>query len=61
MNHIELPFVKMSTDAVTPTRATEGLVGLDFYSPANYIIPPHSQLLYQLKLSSEFLWDIMAD
>ena len=45
MNLIELPFVKMSTDAVTPTRATAGSVGLDFYSPANYVIPPHSQLL----------------
>ena len=45
MDLIELPFVKMSTNAVTPTRATEGSVGLDFYSPANYIIPPHSQLL----------------
>ena len=52
MNHIELPFVKMSTDAVTLTRATEGSIGLDFYSPANYIIPPHSQLLIptQIKL-----------
>ena len=52
MNYIELPFVKMSTDAVTPTRATEGSVGLDFYSPANYMIPPHSQLLVptQIKL-----------
>ena len=45
MDHIELPFVKMSTNAVTPTRATEGSVGLDFYSPANCIIPPYSQLL----------------
>ena len=52
MDHIELPFVKMSTNAVTPTRATEGSVGLDFYSPANYIIPPYSQLLIptQIKL-----------
>ena len=52
MDHIKLPFVKMSTNAVTPTRATEGSVGLDFYSPANYIIPPHSQLLIptQIKL-----------
>ena len=51
MDHI-LPFVKMSTNAVTPTRTTEGLVGLDFYSPANYIIPPYSQLLIptQIKL-----------
>ena len=45
MDHIQLPFVKMSTNAVTPTRATKELVGLDFYSPANYIIPPYSQLL----------------
>ena len=34
----------MSSEAVTPTRATEKSVGLDFYSPADYIIPPHSQL-----------------
>ena len=52
MDHIELPFVKMSTNAVTPTRATEGSVGLDFYSPADYVIPPHNQLLIptQIKL-----------
>ena len=52
MHYIELPFVKMSTDAVTPTRATEGSAGLDFYSPADYIIPPHGQLLVptQIKL-----------
>ena len=52
MDHVELPFLKMSTNAVTPTRATEGSVGLDFYSPANYIIPPCSQLLIptQIKL-----------
>ena len=52
MNLIELPFIKMSPDAVTPMRATEGSVGLDFYSPANYIIPPHSHLLIptQIKL-----------
>ena len=45
MDHVGLLFVKMSSDAVTPTRATEKSVGLDFYSPANYIIPPYSQLL----------------
>ena len=52
MNYIELPFVKMSADAVTPTRATEESAGLDFYSPADYIIPPHGQLLVptQIKL-----------
>ena len=42
----------MSSAAVTPTRATERSIGLDFYSPANYIIPPCSQLLIptQIKL-----------
>ena len=52
MELMELPFVKMSSNVVTPTRATEGSVGLDFYSPADYIIPPHSQFLIptQIKL-----------
>ena len=52
MDLIELPFIKISINAVTPTRATEGSVGLDFYSPADYIIPPHNQLLIptQIKL-----------
>ena len=52
MELIELPFVKMSVNAVTPTRATEGSIGLDFYSPSDYIIPLHSQLLIptQIKL-----------
>ena len=52
MELIELPFVKMSVNAVTPTRATKGSIGLDFYSPSDYIIPPHSQLLIttQIKL-----------
>ena len=33
-------------------RATEGSVGLDFYSPADYVISPHNQLLIptQIKL-----------
>ena len=53
MDHVDLPFVKMSPNAMTPTRATEHSVGLDFYSPANYIIPPCSQLLIptQIKLA----------
>ena len=52
MDLIELPFVKISTNAITPNRSTEELVGLDFYSPANYVIPPHDQLLTptQIKL-----------
>ena len=50
MDHVELLFVKMSSDAMTPTRATEKSVGLDLYSPANYIIPPYSQLLIPTKI-----------
>ena len=52
MDRVDLPFVKMSSNAVTPTRATEQSVGLDLYSPANYIIPSRSQLLIptQIKL-----------
>ena len=52
MDYVELLFVKMSSEAVTPTRATEKSIGLDFYSPADYKIPPHSQLLIptQIKL-----------
>ena len=55
MDHVELLFVKMSSDAMTPTRATEKSVGLDFYSPANYILPPYSQLLIptRIKLASK--------
>ena len=50
MDYVELLFVKMSSETVTPTRATEKSVGLDFYSPANYIIPPYSQLLIPTKI-----------
>ena len=34
----------MSSQAVIPTRATEHSVGLDFYSPSDYIMPPCSHL-----------------
>ena len=53
MELIELPFVKMSVNAVTPTRATEGSIGLDFYSPVDYIIPPHSQLLIPTQIKPQ--------
>ena len=61
MNYIELPFVKMSADAVTLTRATAESAGLDFYSPADYIIPPMVNYWYQPRSNFKFLWDIMAD
>ena len=54
MDLIELPFIKMSTNAVTPTRATEGSVGLDFYSPADYVIPSHNQLLIPTQIMLQF-------
>ena len=60
MHYIELPFVKMSADAVTPTKAMEESAGLDFYSPANYIIPPIVNYWYRPKSNFKFLWDIMA-
>ena len=45
MDYVEMLIVKMSSNAVIPTRATKHSVGLDFYSPANYIMPPNSHLL----------------
>ena len=44
MDYVELLFVKMSSKAVIPTRATEHSVGLDFYSPSDYIMLPCSHL-----------------
>ena len=40
MDYVDMLFVKMSSKAVIPTRATEHSVGLDFYSPSDYIIAP---------------------
>ena len=45
MDYVEMLIVKMSSNAVIPTRATKHSVGLDFYSPASYIMPPNSNLL----------------
>ena len=44
-------FVKMSSKAVIPPRATEHSVGLDFYSPLDYIMSPcsHLQIPTQIK------------
>ena len=52
MDYVELLFVKMSSKAVIPTRATEHSVGLDFYSPSDYIMPPcsHLQISTQIKV-----------
>ena len=50
MELIQLPSVKMLTNVVTPTSVTKASLGLDFYSPVDYIIPPHSQLLIPTKI-----------
>ena len=52
MDYIDMLFVKMSSKAVVPTRATEHSVGLDFYSPSDYIMSPcsHLQILTQIKV-----------
>ena len=52
MDYVQMLFVEMSSRAVIPTRATEHSVGLDFYSPSDYIIPPcnHLQIPTQIKV-----------
>ena len=52
MDYVEMLFVKISSKAVIPTRATEHSVGLDFYSLSDYIMPPcsHLQIPTQIKV-----------
>ena len=52
MDFAELQFVKMSSRAVVPTRATKYSIGLDLHSPDNYLISPKKQVLIptQIKL-----------
>ena len=47
-------FVKISSKAVIPTRATEHSVGLDFYSPSDYLMPlcRHLQVPTQIKVKT---------
>ena len=44
MDFVDLQIVKMSSKAVTPTRATKHSEGLDFYSPSDCLIRPLSQV-----------------
>ena len=52
MDFTELQFVKMSSRAVVPTRATKYSIGVDLHSPDNYLICPKKQVLIptQIKL-----------
>ena len=53
MDFVDLQIVKMSTKVLTPTRATNHSVGLDFYSPSDCLIYPLSQVQMpaQIKIS----------
>ena len=50
MDYVDMLFVKISSKALIPTRAIEHSVGLDFYSPSDYIMPPAAIYRYQHKL-----------
>ena len=52
MDYVDVLYVEMSSKAVTPTRATEHSVGLDLYSPLDYIMSPciHLQIPTQIKI-----------
>ena len=50
MDYVELQFVKMSSKAVTPTRTTKYSIGLDLYSPENYLIYPKKQILIPIQI-----------
>ena len=55
MDYVEMLFVKMSSEAMIPTIATEHSVGLDFYSPSDYIMLPAVIYRYQHKLKLKSL------
>ena len=50
MDFTEFQFVKMSPRAVVPTKATEYSIGLDLYSPENYLIHPKRQVLIPIQI-----------
>ena len=45
MDLINLKFVKLSPNIKTPTKCTEFAVGLDIYSPTDYIINAKDQAI----------------
>ena len=60
MDFTELQFVKIPPRAVVPTKATEYSIGLDLYSPENYLIHPKRQVLIPIQIktwdTSRILW-----
>ena len=45
MDLVNLDFVKLSSNIKTQTKATQFSLGLDIYSPKDYILIPQSQLI----------------
>ena len=50
MDFAELQIVKMSPRAVVPTKATKYSIGLDLYSPDNYLVHPKGQVLIPIQI-----------
>ena len=50
MDFTELQFIKMSPKAVIPTKAIKYSIGLDLYSPENYLIYPKRQVLITIQI-----------
>ena len=50
MDYVEIQFVKISSKAVTPTWTTKYFIGLDLYSPDNYLIHPKKQMLIPIQI-----------
>ena len=55
MDFVDMQTVKMSSKAVIPTRTTKYSVGLDFYSPSDYLICPLSQIQIQTQIKIRVL------
>ena len=50
MDLVNLDFVKLSPKIKTPTKSTQFSVGLDIYSPSDYVINPKDQLVISTRL-----------
>ena len=50
MDFAELQIVKMSPRAVVSTKATKYSIGLDLYSPDNYLVHPKGQVLIPIQI-----------
>ena len=58
MDFVDMQIVKISSKAVIPTRATKYSVGLDFYSPSDYLIHPLSQIQIPTQIKIKVPWTL---